>query len=836
MAPDWLPSFSLRSSEKGEEGEGYGDKVTRFLQGNAWAAGLAVILAWLLFTPVFFALFGLILDSFVIALILAPIAGLAAAGALAYRRGWGEPLADARRSSPLWVRVLAPLPVFCLVLVLSFFGLGAFLTGFVLLALASAAIAALATGAVVWILGLWHDLPGTVMGAPLWARLLVPLPLFVVLTILSFSIFGGSIQDFRWLLLASLGTGALVTAVLIATTGVWANALSRAHASSPKERLAALVLFGTVTGLVAFVASLVVLERMSIALATALPGFVLGVVLAGWLSSWWKDAHRTVSGWHFAARGGAFLALLVALTLYFAVLVGPFLPTALAGYGLGLVFALALLVPASVWVGTWRDAWGSFVSLGEDRRLVATLPVLPVSIVVLFVALAVPTGSFALAYVLSIPLGVLLFLLAGIPFGVTRDIPGLVRKRRLPARSAIFGGVFLLATLYAYFGVALFLDMVEVAIVAGALFGGALVGGLIAWLDLHVGLQEEFESYGGVAEAIVLGLAFVSAMGVSFLLVALALGDFRVAFLSSVLVAAGVTYALAHASDLVEGLRETVAVLPWWAEMGVVSFVFVLAFAYGTVAVGVFRVPVEVALLLGAVFALGSVVAFSRDLALGRGVVASADEETGARVPLLVLTFLGGFLVGLYVSAAALGAVGLALFGIPFFVGLVVAAGCVLALARFRGWDSTVLDRFRTRSDKAKTFAIVAAWLGVGVVLGFALQMIPVSGSLLGIGGGGGIPLAVTLALGLVLSAWLPVVLFRLVRVSRSPVEATASLAEKRRSLAALAWGLAVFGGVLVVALTIQDNTVIAAGVALVLGYVVALALSARRGTEPEEG
>lgn len=838
MAPDWLPSFSLRSSENEQEDntEGLPARVQRSLRNHAWAAGLAIVVVWLLFTPIFFAVLGLVLDNFVLAFVLAPLLALAAAGGLASSRGWLEPLGEARRAAPLWVRLIVPVPVFVLVLTLSFFGLGSVVTGFTILGFASLLIALSLTGAFVWGLGLWHDVPGRVLGAPLWARLLFPIPLLVVFTLFSFSLFGGWIQDFRLLMLASLATGTLATGALVALTGLWANALVRAEESTPVERLVVLVLTGAVAGLVVFLAALMVLEQVNLALATVLPAFVGGVALAGWISSWWRDAHQAVAGWHVGARAGAFLVVLLGLTLYFALLLGPFLPTALAGYGVALVLALALAVPLSSWVGTWRDAWGGFVSMGEDRRLLATLPILPVSIVVLFVALAVPTDSFALAYVLSVPLGVALFLLAGVPFGVTRDIPGLVRKRRLPVRFAIFAGVFLLAAVYAYYGVALFVDIVEVAIVAGVVFGAVLLGVLITWLNLHVGLQEEFESYGGVAEAFVLGVVFVAALAVSFLLVALSLGDFRVAFLVSVVVASGVAYVLAHTTELVDGLRETVAGLPWWAEMGVVSFVFVLALVYGTVAVGVFRVPLEVALVLGALFALGSVVAFSRDLALGRGVVASADEDAGARVPLLVLAFLGGFLVGLYVSAMALGAVGLALFGIPFFVALVVGVVSVLALARLRGWDAAVVSRVRTRSDKAKTVGIVVAWLVVGVVLGFVLQMVPVEGPVLGVGGALGFPLALTLAVGLLVSAWLPVVLFRAVRVSQSPVGATASLQEKHRSLAGVGWGLVVFCGVLVLALTFQDNTVLAVGVALVLGYVVALALSARRGADPEEG
>ncbi len=836
MPPDWLPSFSLRSSQsEADEVSQDGTPAWHDVQDNPWAASGLLLLAWLLFIPVFFLLAGVILDSFALALVLAPFLALAATGALAYWRGWHTTLDRARQGSPLWARLLYPIPLFALLYMVSFIAFGAILTEFTLLAASAALLALALTGALVWISGMWSELPEAVMGLPVWARLLLPLPLFAGLTLLGFPLFGGAVDDFRFLLLASLSLAALGTGLAIGLTGLWHGLGRRVRASSPTERLTALTILGLLAGLVAFLATLTGLEQVEFALAAFLPSALAGFTLAGWALGWLPHVHKTLAGWHFGTRIGLFTGLLLVLILYFSLLVGPFLPNALIGYTVSTALALALLVPFSMWTNTWTDTWRTFVSLGEDRRVLATLPILPLSAVLLFLLLAFLSDSFAIAYTLSIPLGVALFLLTGTAFGITQDIPRIVRRRSLPARLGIFAAFFLLVAAYAYFAVALFVQIVEVALVASALFSGALLAGLIVRLELGEGFAEEFESYPPVVEAGVLAAAFLASLAVVFTVVALAAGDFRAAFLVSVVAAAGLTYVLAHATGLVGGIRETVQALDWWGEIGALLATFALAFVYGTVAVGIFAVPVELAVVIGALFGLGAVFALSKDLALGHGVMTSADEHASARISILVLTFLAAFLVGMYTAALALGAVGVSLFGLPFFVSLVLGTAAVMGLARHRGWDADVVARVRTARDKGKTLVILAAWIGLGTLTGFALQAIPVEGPILGLGDATGLPLALTLAVGLVLWAWLPVVLFHVTHVEQTPVDATLTMTEKRRTMASLAWGLLAFGLVLVIALTVLDGPVWAVVLALGVGYLTALVISSRRGRKPEE-
>jgi hypothetical protein len=832
MPPDWLPSTSGPSLDLPGEDEGLGDYIRR----RAWACAIVLVLYWLLFTPILFAVVGVVSGSVTVGLLLAPLLGLAGAGGMLRFHGFLEALDAARSSAPLWVRLPAPTPVFVLGFVLGFVLLGSLAEEFTLLLLGSIALGALAAGAFAWGLGLWRDVPERTRGAPLWVRMLLPVPVSVLTAALAFVLLGGLLQDFRLLVLAVAGAGALAAALFVALTGLLADVPDQVRDSSPGERLAGLAVVALVVGLAAFLAALLVLEEMAIALTVLLPSGLAGAALAAWALGWAQDARRAAVSWSIPVRLGVFALATVVLTLYVALLVGPFLPNALVGYLVGLVGALALTIPASVWTRAWRDLGAAFVAAGEDQRFVATLPVLPLGIGLVFLVLVVTTSIFELAYILSVPAGVGLFLLAGIPFGVTRDLPGLVRGRDLPARSSIFGGLFLLLALYAYFAVAFALqgllgvDSVEAALVGAIVFAGAVLAGLIAWLDLAEGMGEQFEAYGGAGEALILVVTFLLALVVTFLLVALTLGDFRIAFLASVLAAAGVNYVVAHTTGLVGGTREALAALPWWAELGALTGVFLVAFLFGTVAFGSFLVNLALAMVAGALFALGAVVALSRDLELGDDVLEAADETRRARTSILTLAFLAGFLVGLYVAAAALQAAGVSLFGLPFFIALLAGVGAVIALARHRGWEQGVLERVQSRTDKAKTAVVLTSWIGLGVLTGFALQALPIQGPILGIGDPSGLPLTLTLAAGLLVWAWLPVVLFRVARIDRTPVEATREMPGKRRTLASLGWGLLVAAGVLVVLLVVLDNNVISAGIAVVAGYLTALGISARRG------
>lgn len=811
--------------------EGFGD----FLRTRAWAAGLWLVFLAIVFTPILFALIGFISGSFVVATLLAPLLGLSAAGAIGHWRGYLTPLDEARRDAPLWARLVVPVPVFVLLFILLFVALGSLIEDFIAVLLVDLVLSAAGTGAIVWALGLWGDVPSRVERSPLWLRLAIPFVVFGVLFMLLFLVLGSVLTDFRVLVTVDVAASLLATGLLTWVSGLWRDVPGRIRESTPPQRLGVLAAVGLLGGLLAMGVTLVLLEQVDIALATLLPAGVLAAVAVAVLSGWDEDAREAILDWHFGVRLAAFAVLLVFSTLYFSLLIGPFLPNALVGYGAAFAISLLLLVPVTIWVRAWRDLWTTFVEMGEDRRILATSPILPLGAAAVFGLVVVTTSMFDLAYVLSIPAGVVLFLLAGLPFGVTQDIPRAIRRQDLPTRAGIFAAFFVLTTLYAYFAIALFVQIVEVALIGGLAFAGLLLGVLVWQLDLGEGMVEEFESYGGPAEAAVLGGVFVLVLGLSFVVLALSTGDFRIAFLVSVLVAAGANYVVAHTTGFVEGTRDALSKLSWWAELLVLSGVFLLAFLYGSVAVGTFLPNAGLAFALGALLALATVVALSRDLDLGDDIMHTADEKKRARSSILVLAFLGGFLVGLYVSAAALGLVGVSLFGFPFFIALITGAASVIGLATRRGWDDDVLSTLRTGTDKLKAGVILASWLGLGILTGFALQALPIEGPILGIGDPSGLPLTLTLAAGLVLWAWLPVVLFRLVRVERTPVDATLSMSEKRKTLASLGWGLVVFATLLVVLLTVLTNTVIAVGVALAAGYLTALVFSTRRGREAAE-
>ncbi|MDX1612562.1 MAG: hypothetical protein R3185_09335, partial [Candidatus Thermoplasmatota archaeon] len=96
--------------------------------------------------------------------------------------------------------------------------------------------------------------------------------------------------------------------------------------------------------------------------------------------------------------------------------------------------------------------------------------------------------------------------------------------------------------------------------------------------------------------------------------------------------------------------------------------------------------------------------------------------------------------------------------------------------------------------------------------------------------------LSLTLAAGLLLWAWLPVLLFRAVGVERPPVKATLSMGEKPKFLASLGWGFVAFLVTLVIGLTLANDPVIGYGVALGVGYLVALAMATIRRKGEAQG
>ncbi len=763
------------ASTGSEQEDGWLDKAA----GNTWASAGILLVLWPILSFLCFLLVAFPTDSFTIALIAGPILGLAATGAIGHTLGLLERVDTARKRAPLWARLLLVIPVFAVLFLLSVVIFGPLIEVFVLMILAVVFVSAAATGAIVWFTGLLSDVP------------------------------------------------------------------QRVRDSTGAARLIGLAAIGLASGLIGFLLGLMLLEEAIIGLAIFLPALILGAGVTSFFTGWGKDAKAEILEWHWGLRLLASTILLVLLTLYFALIIGPGLRTiaedgsvlesATVGYSFSLVAALIVLLPVTFAVRTWRDLWASFVSLGEGNRVLAVLPIFPLSVALIFLAIVVLTSNFELAYVISLPAGLALFLLAGIPFGITQDIPGIVRKQRLPARMGIFLATFLLLALYAYFGIALSAQIVELAILAGMLLAGLVLGLLIWTLDLGEGLGEEFESYGALGEALILGLVFFSTLIVTFLAIGLALDEVRIAFLVSVLAAAGVNYLIAHTTGLITGMRATVAELPWWAEMAVIAAVFTLAFLYATIAIGTFLENVGLAFALGAVVGLVAVAALSRDLALGDDVLEAADEKRRARTVILVFAFLGGFLLGLYASAAALSAVGNDLFGFPFFIALLSGVATTIVLAQFRGWDEDVLARMRTTKDLFKVAVILAIWLGVGIFTGFALQSLPIVGEDIGLGTEAGLPLSLTLAAGLLLWAWIPVLLFRTVGVERTPVRATVQMREKPKLLASIAWGALTFIVALVVLLTLMDSPVLPFALSVVAGYLVALLISTRRRSKPSE-
>lgn len=674
-------------------------------------------------------------------------------------------------------------------------------------------------------------------GAPLWVRLLLPVPLFFFLLLLLLVSLGTLIEAFVLLVLADVVVSLVVTGAVVKLIGLWDDVPARVRRTQGQSRLAFLIVIGVFTGVLGSVLGLMLLEEAAIALGLFLPSFLAGAVLAALLTKWGRDARdglRSVPIW---GRILGFVLLTLALTFYFSLLIGPFLPNATIGYALSMLLGLALTVPLSIWARTWRDLWGRFLAMGEGHRVGAVLPAFPIAAALIFLLIVVLTSNFEIAYTVSIPAGLLAFLLVGLAFGVTQDIPEVVKRQRLPRRVGVFLLSFLLLTLYAYFAVALFTQLVEVSLLAGMLFATVVLALAIRLLGLAEGLGQEFEGYGAKAEAAVLGLVFLGVLVLAFIVVALLSGDFRVAFLVSVLVAAGANFAIAHATNLIEGLREALDDLRWYGELLLFASVFVLAFAYGTVAIGSFLSNVPLALTGGALFAVLAVVLVGWDLRIGEVMVNTADDQRSARITLLLLVFLGGFLVGLYATAALFSLAGNDLFGLPFFFALLAGSGATLGFSRWRGWEGEVLGKVRTRRDRTKVTVVLAAWLGLGVLTGFFLQSVPLDASELGLGEEGEpVPLTITLAAGLVIWTWLPALLFKAVAVERTPLSATLSMAEKPRFLASLGWGALAGLLAMVLLLSTLDSPVYGILGAVGVGYLVALGVTlARRRRRGDE-
>ncbi len=770
------PPPAASGSASGDEG------LLDRIRESTWFSLGGLVLLWLILGFVAFLLFAFISQSFTLALVAGPIGGLAAAVALGWRLGFLQPVEEARQKAPLWVRLLLPIPLFIFLFLLTFVLAGAVITDFVVITLASVVLATAGTVATVWALDLWRNVADKVGETP------------------------------------------------------------------PIGRLLALAGIGVIVGLGVFLIGLMVFEAVEIALALFLPAAIAGAVLTGILSGWSRDAGETARAQHLGVRLGVFLLLLIFTSLYFSLLVGPLLsdlvagyriPDAIAGYAVSLVLALVLLVPLSMWANTWRDLWSAFTTIGEDRPVLAELPIFPLSAAIIFLVIVVLTSLFELAYVISIPAGLALFLLAGLPFGVTQDIPRVVRNQNLPARVGIFVGTFLVLALYAYLGIGFFLDAVELSLLLGLAFAGIVVGLLVWLLSLGEGLGEEFRGYGAPAEAALLSLISVTTFLISFLLIALALDDFRAAFLVSVVVAAGANYLIAHSTGMIHGMRAALAELPWWGDLIALAVVFVLVFAYGAIALGLFYNNVTVAYAFGALLATAAVFALAKDLEVGDDMLETADDRREARVSLMTLTFLGGFLVGMYATAALMSLAGSSLFGLPLFLGVITGALALLWISKRRSWGTTALGRLQSRGDRAKVASILIVWLAIGTLTGFALQSVPLGGEDIGLGDDPVLPLTLTLAAGLLLWSWLPTVLFRVLSVDRTPVRGTVGLAEKHKFWASLGWGLVTFLVVAAILLSIIDNPVIGMASAILAGYLVALGISALRGGgdggEPED-
>lgn len=760
------PPPAAAGSASGDEG------LLGQVRTNTWASIGVLLVLWLVLGFLAFLIFAFVSQSFTLALVAGPIGGLAAAAAVGWQLGLLQPVDEARQTAPLWVRLLLPLPLFIFAFLLGFVVLGAFLTDFVLITLASLVLATAGTVAAVLVLDLWRDVPTKVRGTPPMGRLLV-------------------------------------------LAGV-----------------------GLIVGLGTFLIGLLVFGEVEVGLALFLPAAIAGAVLTGFLSGWSQDARDTARAQHVGTRIGVFVLLLIFTTVYFSLLVGPLLtelvagyqiPDAIAGYTVSFLLALILLVPLSMWVHTWRDLWDAFTAMGEDHRILAVLPIFPLSAALIFLVIVALTSLFEVAYVVSIPAGLALFLLAGLPFGVTQDIPKVVRDQDLPARTGIFVATFLLITLYAYFGVGFFLDVVEISLLIALAFAGLVMGLLIWTLDLTEGLGKEFESYGAPAEAAVLALISVATFLISFLLIALALDDFRAAFLLSVVAAAAANYLIAHSTGMIHGMRAALGEMPWWGDLAALAAVFVVVFAYGAIALGLFYNNVAVAYTFGALLATASVFALAKDLEVGDDMLTTADDRRNARVVLMTLTFLGGLLVGLYATAALMSLAGSSLFGLPLFVGLITGSLALVWISKRRGWGTSALGRVQSRSDRVKVASVLVAWLAIGTLTGFALQSIPVGSQDLGLGDDPVLPLTLTLAAGLLLWSWLPALLFRILRVERTPVRGTSSLPEKHKFWASVGWGLVTVFVVAAILLSVIDNPVIGMAAAILAGYLVALAITVLR-------
>lgn len=748
------------------ESDGWMDEI----RARWWASLIVMVLLWAILSAILLPVVGLIIDHFVAAVFLSPLLGLAAAGGIGHWLGLIDPVDEARRRAPLWARVLVPIPVFVLLWFLFLIPVGSLVTNFMLMAGATTLLALAVTGAGVWMLGLFSGVTSTVRDTKRGAR------------------------------------------------------------------LGLLTLAGLLTGLVVFTAIVIALNSVPIALAAFLPCAVLAGVGIAFLSGWQRDAYEQIVAWHYGIRLGVFLVLVVLLTVYVAVLVGPFIPDARFAYAVAIAAALAVLVPVTIAVGAWRDAWQAYTSLEEGHRMLTLLPVFPLAGLLVFGLVAILSDSFEAAFIVSVPAGIAALLALGYPLGLTQRIPPMMRQQNLPVRSVVFLAAFALISVYAYFAIALVIQNLEIALVAGMAFAGLVLGGLNWAFDLGRGMGEEFETYGAAGGAAVLVAVFAATLSVVFISLALATGDFRLAFLVSVVAALGLNYLIAHTTGLVESVRTLVGRVPWWGDLLILGAAFLGVGLFATLAAGLF-VPllpvssgalVPIATTIGVIAGLASIVFLSRDLAIGDDVMESAERQVAARAVVLVLCFLASFLAGLYATAGALAIAGVALFGIPLLVALLTGSSATIALARVRGWDREVLSLVRSGPDKLKVVAILAAWLGLGILTGFGLTALPFGAADLGIGSSSSLPLTLALAAGLVFWIWLPVALFKGMHVQRGPARVTMETHDRARALVSAGWGLLVFAVVLVVVLSIFNSALLALGVGLAAGYLVALLISTR--------
>jgi len=885
-------------------GLGDGDWV-EILQTRWWAALPAMLLAWIAIAALLFPIVGLIVGGFSLALVVAPLLGLAAAAGLGLKFGLVEPVDEARQGAPLWVRLLLPIPVFAVLWLLFLPAIGSLVSNFALLVAANSLLALAVTAAGVWALGLFGDLPQRVRntsprtrlgmltlaaligGAVSFAGLvaatdLVPLALASVLPAILFlgvglALLSGWDEDATaairgshvgWrlgtlvvlevlftiyfaLLLGPISSSAVLIyplaivlgLALLIPTAMWAHVSDdvRALVFGVEEddekfvRLGLVSLAGLVAGLAAFGGLIAGLENVTIGLAALVPVGALAAVGLTLLLDWTDDVRAAVAAPHYGFRFAGGLAVEVLLAVYVALLVGPLFSEVTFPYAIGAAVGLAVVVPGLTWIRAWQDAWDDFLSLEEMGRVVTVGLLFPIAAALFFLLIVVLTDSFAAASILAPPLGLFAALGLGAALGITQEIPIVVRKRGLPGRSAVFLAAFALLTLYAYFGIALVVQKIEIALVGGMGFAGLVLGALSYQFDLGEGMGEEFEEYGTPAEAGVLAGVFLVALVLAFLAIGLTTGDVRLAILVSVVVAAGVNYMIAHQTGLVDSARTIVDEVPWYADLAILGLVFVGSTLYGTLALGLFVTNPFISLAFGALVGLGAIVALSQDLALGEDVIEAADDQRSAQAVVLVLALMAGFVVGLSVTAAASSLAGEELFGFPLFVAIAAGAGTAIAVARYRGWEQELVGQIRSRTDKLKATVILATWLGIGILTGFAFTALPIGAADLGIGSSASLPLPLALAAGLVLWAWVPVLLFRATRVERTPVEATVETTDKTRALASTGWGLFVFGIALVVSLSLFSNPLLPVLASLAVGYVTALVISTRKTKSTDE-